>query len=75
MKRTMGFALGLFFGALVGVALVLLFTPQSGGELQQTIRKRLQGILDEARQAGSARRAEIAARYSITQPSPPETAE
>ena len=27
MKRTMGFALGLFFGALVGVALVLLLTP------------------------------------------------
>jgi len=71
----MGFALGLFFGALVGVALVLLFTPQSGSELQQTIRERLQAILEEARRAGSARRAEIAARYSITHPSPPETTE
>ena len=73
MKRTMSFALGSFFGALVGATLVLLFTPQSGGELQQAIRERLQAILEEARQAGAARRAEIAARYSITQPSPPET--
>ncbi|UCC63512.1 MAG: YtxH domain-containing protein [Anaerolineae bacterium] len=66
MKRTMGFALGLFFGALVGVALVLLLTPQSGGELQGTVRGRLQAIVDEARRAGAARRAEIAAEFPIT---------
>ena len=62
----MGFALGLFFGALVGVALVLLLTPQSGGELQETVRGRLQAIVDEARRAGAARRAEIAAEFPIT---------
>ena len=75
MKRTMNFALGLFFGALVGVSLVLLFTPQSGGELRQTVRERLQAILEEARQAGATRRTEIAARYSIAQPSAAERME
>jgi gas vesicle protein len=73
MKRAMSFALGTFFGALVGVTVVLLLTPLSGGELQQAIRERLEAILEEARRAGAARRAEIAARYSITQPSPPQT--
>lgn len=75
MKRTMSLALGLFFGALVGVALVLLFTPQSGSELLQLTRKRLQAVLEEARRAGAARQAEIVARYSITRQSPPETTE
>jgi len=73
MKRTMNLVLGLFFGALVGVIVALLFTPQSGGELKQRLRERLQAIAEEARQAGANRRAEMAARYSITQPSPPET--
>jgi len=68
MKQVMGFALGLFFGAMVGAALVLLFTPQSGGELQQTVRQRLLAIVEEARQAGIARRAKIAAQFPIIEP-------
>ncbi len=71
MKRVLGFALGLFFGAIAGAALVLLFTPQSGGELQQRIRERLQAIMEEARQAGNIRRAEIAAQFPITRKSEP----
>ncbi len=67
MKRVTSFALGLFFGAMMGVALVLLFAPQSGSDLQQTIRERLQAIGEEARRAAVARRAEIAARFPITQ--------
>lgn len=67
MKRVMNFALGLFFGALAGVALILLLTPQSGSELRQAIRERLQAIVEEARQAGIARRAEIAARFPVVQ--------
>lgn len=65
MKRVLSFALGLFFGAMVGAALVLLFTPQSGGELQQTVRERLLAIVEEARRAGAARRAEIGAQFPI----------
>lgn len=72
MKKVVSFALGLFFGAMVGVALVLLFAPQSGSELQQTIRGRVQAILEEARQAGVARRAEIEARFPIIQQQPLE---
>lgn len=70
MKRVMSFALGLFFGATAGVALVLLLTPQPGSELQQTIRERLQAIVEEARQAGASRRAEIATRFPITEQRP-----
>ncbi len=70
MRRVMNFALGLFFGATVGVALVLLFAPQSGGELQQTVRRRLQSILEEARRAGAARRVELATRFPIIQQAP-----
>jgi gas vesicle protein len=71
MKRMMGLALGLFFGAMVGVALVLLFTPQSGSELQKAARKRFEEILEEARRAGAARRMEIAQQFPIAQSSAP----
>ena len=67
MKRVMSFALGLFFGAMTGMALVLLFAPQSGDELQKEIKQRVESILEEARRAGSARRAEIATQFPITQ--------
>ena len=65
MKQVLNFALGLFFGAMIGVALVLLFTPRSGGELQQMARERLQAIMEEARRAAAARRAEIATQFPI----------
>jgi gas vesicle protein len=67
MKQSMNFALGLFFGAVVGVALVLLLTPQSGSELRVAIQERLDAIVEEARRAGAARRAEIAAQFPITE--------
>jgi len=69
MKRLMNFALGLFFGAMVGAAWALLFASQSGSELRQGISERFQGILEEARQAGASRRAEIAAQFPITRSS------
>lgn len=75
MKRTMSLALGLFFGAMVGVAVVLLFAPQSGSELRQRVREWLQDILEEARRAGAARQAEIAAHFPIIQPPSPSTEE
>jgi gas vesicle protein len=75
MKRVMSFALGLFFGVVISVTLILLFTPQSGSELQRAIRERLQAILEEARQAGVARRTEIAMRFPITQQHTPAEAE
>lgn len=73
MKRLMNFALGIFLGAVVGVAWVLLFAPQSGDELRRAVRERWRGILEEARRAGSARRAEIAAQFPITQTSSPSS--
>lgn len=75
MKRVLGFALGLFFGAIAGAALVLLLTPQSGGDLRQRVRERLQAIMEEARQAGNMRRTEIAAQFPITKKSEPAETE
>ncbi|MFZ5919110.1 MAG: YtxH domain-containing protein [Chloroflexota bacterium] len=68
MKRVLSFALGLFFGAMTGVVVVLLITPQSGSELQQSILQRWREVLNEARQAGASRRAEIATQFPVTQP-------
>lgn len=67
MRQVMSFALGLFFGAMAGVALVLLLTPQSGSELRMAFQERLQAIVEEARRAGADRRAEIAAQFPITE--------
>jgi gas vesicle protein len=70
MRRLASFALGFSLGAGVGVAWVLLFAPQSGAELRQAARESLQEILEEARRAGAAREAEMAARFPITRSSP-----
>jgi gas vesicle protein len=73
VRRWTSLALGFSLGAMVGASWVLLFAPQSGVELRRTIRERLQYILEEARQAGAARKAEIATRYPLTQSPPPSS--
>ncbi|MBE7554755.1 MAG: YtxH domain-containing protein [Anaerolineales bacterium] len=49
---------------IIGAAIVLLITPQSGDELQAGIRGRLDGIMNEGRAAALARRAELEARLA-----------
>ncbi len=63
MRKTFHFALGLFFGGLVGAAIALLFAPQAGEETVRTIRERIQEIVDEARRAAAERRAELEAQF------------
>lgn len=63
MSRGQYFATGLVLGAVLSVGLVLLFTPQSGVETRQMIQDRIQGILDEGRQAAEERRLELTARF------------
>ncbi|MGD2207123.1 MAG: YtxH domain-containing protein [Anaerolineae bacterium] len=54
---------GLLLGALVGVGLVMLFTPRSGVETRRLIEDRVEAILDEGRQAAEARRIELTAQF------------
>jgi gas vesicle protein len=63
MRKVFNFALGLFFGGLVGAVAALLLAPQAGEETVRTIRERIQGIVDEARCAAAERRAELEAQF------------
>lgn len=63
MGRVFRFAAGMVLGATIGAGLVLLFTPQSGVDAQQTIRERIDAILSEGRQAAEMRRLELQAQF------------
>ncbi|HEY72630.1 MAG: hypothetical protein DRJ03_30255 [Chloroflexi bacterium] len=62
MKRTFSFLAGLAVGAMVGVAAAILLAPYSGPELQERMRTRAQGLIEEGRRAAAARRAELQAQ-------------
>lgn len=62
--RVMNFVAGFLGGAVIGAAVVLLTTPQSGGDLQNDVRSRVDDILAEGRKAAAARRAELEARLA-----------
>jgi gas vesicle protein len=62
-----GFALGLVFGAGLG----LLFVPHSGTETRQLIQSRMEAIAEEGRQAAAARQHELAVRFEDLKKSTP----
>lgn len=62
--RVTNFIAGFLGGVVIGAAIVLLTTPQSGTDLQNDVRSRFDGILEEGRQAATARRAELEARLA-----------
>ena len=55
---------GLILGALTGAAVVLFTAPQSGSETQETIRQRVNLVLEEGRRAAAERRAELEAQFA-----------
>jgi gas vesicle protein len=63
MSRSSQFVEGMLLGAALSAAAVLLFTPQSGAEVRQTIQDWAQGIVDEGRQAAEERRQELTAQF------------
>ena len=63
MSRSLQFVEGMLLGAALSAAVVLLFTPQSGAEVRQTIQDWAQGIVDEGRQAAEERRQELTAQF------------
>ncbi len=60
----MRFMAGFLIGMLLGAAAVLLTTPQSGSDLQQKARNRVNELINEGRQAATTRRAELEARLT-----------
>jgi gas vesicle protein len=60
----MRFLVGFTIGLLLGAAVTLLVTPQSGQDLQQSAKGRLDDVLAEGRRAAEARRAELETRLA-----------
>lgn len=75
MKKTVSLLIGLLAGAVVGAAAATLLAPYSGAELQQRMRARVQGLIEEGRRAASARRAELEAQLEAFKRGTPVTIE
>jgi len=59
MRKFMAFLAGLVIGLLTGGVLAILFTPQSGATLQQSIREGVDKLVEEGKTAAEARRQEL----------------
>lgn len=62
--RVMNFIAGFLGGVVIGAVIVLLMAPQSGSDLQEEVRARFDGIVEEGRKAAAARRAELENRLA-----------
>lgn len=60
----MRFIMGFLIGMVIGAAVVLLTTPQSGDDLHKVARTRFDELLAEGRKAAALRRAELEARLA-----------
>jgi hypothetical protein len=75
MRKGFSFLVGLFAGAVVGAIAGILLAPYSGPELQEQVRTRLQGLIEEGKRAAAARRAEMEAQLEDFKRGPPVTLE
>ena len=64
MRQLIGFVAGAMCGAVVGAVAALLLAPESGIELRQQVRMRVDDLLAEGRQAAEDRRAELEAQLA-----------
>ncbi len=55
---------GMILGALCGAVIVMMLAPQSGPQLQGTLRRRWDEIMDEGQRAAAERRAELEAEFA-----------
>ena len=60
----MRFIVGFFIGMMIGAGVVLLTTPRSGRDLQQSTRSLFDDVLAEGRKAAEERRAELEIRLA-----------
>jgi len=65
MKRFLTLLSGVLSGAVVGAALVLLFTPTSGTELQSEIQNRIQSIKNDVLNAYDERKTQLEAELEL----------
>lgn len=75
MRRFISFLVGLLVGAVVGAATAVLLAPYSGPELQERVRARVQGLIEEGRRAAAARRAELETQLEAFKRGTPVTIE
>ena len=61
--RILSFVIGLLSGSIVGAAVVVLMTPQSGADLRKTIADKTIEIRDAGRQAVQERRQALTEEY------------
>lgn len=59
MKGVTSFFYGLILGGLFGAALAILVAPESGDELREQIRQRVETVQAEVTKAANERRAEL----------------
>ena len=67
MSRIRSWFNGVIMGALVGSALVLLFTPYSGEELKGRATDYIENVKDEIERAGTEKRKELEEQLSLMQ--------
>ena len=75
MRKTISFLIGVFSGAIVGAVVAILLAPSSGQELQEQMRARVQGLIEEGRRAAAARRAELETQLEAFKRGAPVTIE
>ncbi len=64
MGKVFRFLGGLLLGAVAGAGAVLLLTPQSGEDLQASVRQHLNAVMEDGRRAADERRAELEAQFA-----------
>ena len=75
MRKGFSFLVGLFAGAVVGAIAGILLAPYSGPELQERVRTRVQGLIEEGKRAAAARRTELEAQLEDFKRGTPATLE
>ena len=60
--RVFNFIFGILIGFIIGAAIILLTTPQSGEDVQQGVKNRLTDLQDVWQEAFAARKAELESR-------------
>jgi gas vesicle protein len=64
MQKIISLAIGFGLGAAIGAAMVMLFSPTSGEQLVENIKRGYTETMAEARKASTVRRAELEAQLA-----------
>jgi gas vesicle protein len=64
MRKLMSLVIGFGLGAAIGAAMVMLFSPTSGEQLVDNIKRGYAETMAEARKASTVRRAELEAELA-----------